>query len=234
MRYKYLFCDADDTLYDFGASEDYAMEATWAEFNVPTTPESLALYHKANRKAWADYEKGLIDEGTLRYIRFEKYFEEMGLDTDPRAFADSYLDRLASVSVLFPDSLDVLKELKIRGYKIYILSNGLHDVQTRRLHTAETEGIFEAVYTPFMIGYSKPCKEYFETIFQKLNFTPEDRSATVMIGDNLMSDIRGAINAGIDSIWANLRGVPENPEIRPTYEVHQIKELLDLLPSVSK
>jgi FMN phosphatase YigB (HAD superfamily) len=85
-----------------------------------------------------------------------------------------------------------------------------------------------------MIGSSKPHKEYFETIFQKLNFTPEQRSATVMIGDSLMSDIKGAINAGIDSIWANLRGIPGNPEVKPTYEIHQIKELLDLLPPVNE
>jgi putative hydrolase of the HAD superfamily len=47
-----------------------------------------------------------------------------------------------------------------------------------------------------------------------------------MIGDNLEADIRGAINAGIDTVFVNHLGI--DTEIKPTYTVHHLKELEEI------
>ena len=50
-----------------------------------------------------------------------------------------------------------------------------------------------------------------------------------MIGDSLTSDIRGGINFGIDTCLYNPKGITIDGEIKPTYEISNLKGLLDLL-----
>ncbi len=58
------------------------------------------------------------------------------------------------------------------------------------------------------IGYEKPSQEFFAHIISKLGCL---RSEIVMIGDALETDVYGAKNHGIESIWFNIdqQPVPE-------------------------
>ena len=47
--------------------------------------------------------------------------------------------------------------------------------------------------------------------------------------DSLTGDIRGGINAGIKTCWVNLKGKARRPDIVPNYEIHSLKELMELL-----
>ncbi|MGL5760409.1 MAG: HAD hydrolase-like protein, partial [Cetobacterium sp.] len=57
----------------------------------------------------------------------------------------------------------------------------------------------------------------------------ENISNILMIGDSLTSDIRGGINFGIDTCLYNPKGITIDGEIKPTYEISNLKGLLDLL-----
>ena len=51
----------------------------------------------------------------------------------------------------------------------------------------------------------------------------------IVIGDSLTSDMLGAVNAGMDSIWYN-PGHAENPEHLPiTYEAANYADILRIL-----
>jgi FMN phosphatase YigB (HAD superfamily) len=50
-----------------------------------------------------------------------------------------------------------------------------------------------------------------------------------MVGDNLNSDVKGALDAGLDACWFNLRGRPADPAVTPTYTVHALDEIPALL-----
>ena len=50
-----------------------------------------------------------------------------------------------------------------------------------------------------------------------------------MIGDSLSSDIKGGINFGIDTCLYNPKKISKDSEIKPTYEISNLKGLLDLL-----
>ena len=50
-----------------------------------------------------------------------------------------------------------------------------------------------------------------------------------MIGDDLTSDIKGAINAGIDSCWINKKCEKNSLGINPTFTIKSLKELLGYL-----
>ena len=55
-----------------------------------------------------------------------------------------------------------------------------------------------------------------------------DKEKTIIIGDSLSSDIQGGINAGIKTVWFNPERERNNSGITPDYEVHTLKEVIDI------
>ena len=47
----------------------------------------------------------------------------------------------------------------------------------------------------------------------------------VMVGDNLHSDIAGALAAGLDACWFNVRRLPADPSITPNWVITELSEL---------
>ena len=70
------------------------------------------------------------------------------------------------------------------------------------------------------IGHSKPSKEYFDYIVDKLKVQKENM---VMVGDNLESDILGAQAQGIDSI------LYASEDKYPEYDGARVSNLLSIL-----
>ena len=70
----------------------------------------------------------------------------------------------------------------------------------------------------------KPHKEIFEYALMKAGAKVKE---SIMIGDNQDADIKGGINAGMDTIFVNhLRAVPT---ITATYTIEHLKELESIL-----
>lgn len=229
--YKYLLFDADDTIYDFGKCENLSIEETWDHFKIPRTEENIKSYIKHNSDAWKDFEKGLIDTEVIKIRRFERFFAERGITgIEPLEITNYFIQRLASHAEKLPDSVEVLEELKKRGYKLCIITNGLPEVQDKRFGDDPLGKVFDEIFTIKRVGSQKPKKEYFEAIFNYFNISENDKNQFCVIGDSLTSDILGGINAGIDTIWFNPRNKPANAEIVPTKTVYKFTELLDLFP----
>ena len=101
------------------------------------------------------------------------------------------------------------------------------DTQYSRLESAGIGPFFDGIFISEEIGFHKPQKAYFDACFARIpDFAREE---AVLIGDSLSSDIRGAKNAGIASIWLNRNGRTAPPEHRPDYEIHSLRELRGIL-----
>ena len=50
-----------------------------------------------------------------------------------------------------------------------------------------------------------------------------------MIGDNILADIYGAKQFGIDTVWFNAKNMEDKNNVKPTYEVKNYEELLEIL-----
>lgn len=143
------------------------------------------------------------------------------------AFEASYRKWLGVGHWFLPDAVEILEYLKARGYRLYIASNGVIDTQYSRLESAGIGPFFDGIFISEEIGFHKPQKAYFDACFARIpDFTREE---AVLIGDSLSSDIRGAKNAGIASIWLNRNGRTAPPEHRPDYEIHSLRELRGIL-----
>ena len=231
--YKYLLFDADGTLYDFSASENYAIEQTWKEFGIDSSEKTVSTYLRCNAEAWARFERGEVDIETLKLQRFENFFRECNISLDPRTVGARFLENVGSVSVMFPQTMRIITELKKRGYKLYLVTNGVHEVQMKRLKRPETDAIYEGVYTPHILGSCKPKKEVFDSLFKMVGIGEDERRKAIIIGDSLNSDILGGINAGLDTVWYNPGKRPQNPQVKPTYEISDLDQLLELFPPLA-
>ena len=82
------------------------------------------------------------------------------------------------------------------------------------------------------VGEDKPSARMFETAMRYLGLTEADKGRIVMVGNNVLRDIRGASRFGIRSVlldWSKRRSFePELPEDVPTYRIHMPSELFAL------
>ena len=77
------------------------------------------------------------------------------------------------------------------------------------------------------VGYEKPNQSFFKYVFSQIpNFDPE---RTLIVGDSLISDIKGGALAGIKTCYFN----PERKEItgdyKPDYEIEHLWDVLRIL-----
>lgn len=225
-NYKYLLFDVDGTLLDFDKAEQYALEYTFQNYDIPLTYEINQRYEEINKKLWKDFENGLIDKKTVVYSRFVLLFKEFNIPVDGIVFEDDYQKALGQGFFVLPHTIEVLSEL-YQKYPLYVVTNGVSQTQYSRLEGTNIKKYFQNIFVSEDIGYQKPSKEYFDYCFQKIDYI--DLNKTLIIGDSLSSDIQGGINAGIDTCWFNPNHL-DKPEAMPiNYEIHDLRELLQLL-----
>lgn len=226
MKYKYLLFDADGTLFDYDSAESYALEATLTEFGEECSAARRLAYRRINEALFADFEKGLLTSAELRINRFERLFVESGLELDPEAFSLSYLSRLAESSALLPGALEVIRELH-SDFSLYLVTNGIGDVQRRRIDASEIRPYFKDILISDEIGFAKPSRKFFEAAFEMIGRPP--KSDVLIIGDGLSSDMAGGIDYGIDACWFNPDRIPNGKNLEVTYEIDRLDRLMDIV-----
>lgn len=225
-KYKYLLFDVDGTLLDFDKAEQYALEYTFRHYDISLTYEINQRYEEINKKLWKDFENGLIDKKTVVYSRFVLLFKEFNIPVDGIAFEDDYQKALGQGYFVLPHTIEVLSAL-YQKYPLYVVTNGVSQTQYSRLEGTDIKKYFQNIFVSEDIGHQKPSKEYFDYCFK--NIDKIDLSKTLIIGDSLSSDIQGGINAGINTCWFNPNHL-DKPEAMPiNYEIHDLRELLQLL-----
>ncbi len=212
QRYKTVLIDADNTLLDFDAAETQALRRTMEARGLDFTPERHAAYVRINRELWDAAHRGEVDRDYITGQRFRRFGESLGWSGDADAWDREYLDALGDCGTLLPGALELLKALK-PYCAIGLATNGLQKVQRKRLAGNPIAPYLDGVFISQEMGVGKPQAAYFQKVLEALNAEIE---TTVMVGDDLLSDIQGAINAGLDSIWYSRNGA-ESP--LPTYRV---------------
>lgn len=227
MKYKLLLFDADETLFNFEESEKIAFSKTFSEFNLEYNENNhLKLYKKINGELWLKLEKEEIELEELKKSRFKFFFEELGIKIDYEKFNNLYMENLGNSSILLDDTLNLLKEID-KKYKMAIITNGFTNIQSNRIKKSEIAHFFDDIFISEEIGFSKPESEIFEYSVRKLGGF--EKNEILMIGDNLVADIMGGLNFGVDTCWVNLKNKENNKGIVPKYEINNLLELLEIL-----
>lgn len=126
---------------------------------------------------------------------------------------------------LYPDTLNTLKTLKEKGFKLYLVSNSQSNTIEPLLEKFGMTDLFDGLF----ISYAQGCLKtdgLFDKAIEKTGFAKED---IISVGDALETDIRGAEKAGIHAILLDRRNNREFP-----HKVMELTELLDKIKFTSK
>lgn len=225
MKYDILLLDADDTLLDFKRSEREALKKTLESFGLPTDENVISTYSRINDGYWKALERCEVTKEELKTRRFADLCTHFGFEKDPVAMARTYEGNLATMTFLLEGADAICRELSEK-YRIYIVTNGIKDVQMGRLYGSGINGYFIKAFVSEEMGFEKPRVEYFEAVAR--NITDFDKSKTVIIGDSLSSDMKGGINFGIDTCWYNPSGKPIPDGMELTYVVTSFEEIREI------
>lgn len=220
-----LLFDLDGTLYDFKATEKIALTIVLNTYGLENDRKTYDLYQEGNHYLWDEYEKGNISQSVINDRRFQMLFDRTGTKADGKEAGELYVEHLSRNGILLPGAKEFLDWLAARKdlFKAYIITNGIPKTQHGRLRTSDTYGYYEKIFISGEMGTQKPDKAFFDQVLEQAAIEKED---SIVIGDTEKSDIQGAINAGIRSIYINFEGKRSD---MANYSVSSYDELEKLL-----
>ncbi|MBP5340558.1 MAG: YjjG family noncanonical pyrimidine nucleotidase [Prevotella sp.] len=234
-RYTDLFIDFDDTLYDTHGNAVIALRETFGHFCLDrwfTDPQVFYdAYWTANIDLWTRYAHGEI---TRDFLIVERFLRPLSLgrglkvtETLCLEMNDYFLDRCAEKPGVIDGAHELMDYLKAKGYRMHMTSNGFHEVQYKKLAACGLRDHFDTIILSEDAGANKPSKAFFDYALQHAAAQP---ATTLMIGDNLQTDILGALHAGLDAMLFNRWNVDlsESPQ-SPTYVVDRLQDIMKTL-----
>lgn len=225
-KYKFLLFDADNTLLDFTKAEDTAIRMTMSAFGITPTDELCQSYSRINDGLWKALERKEVTKEELKTKRFELFLKENSLDADFASMAKLYTENLSRQPFVMEGAKELLLSLQ-NDFEIYIITNGIAFVQRGRMGASSINNLFKKLYISEEMGFEKPDIRYFERVFDDIeNFDPK---RALIIGDSLSSDIKGAVNCGIDSCYFSPSGKLPTGNIQPTYTITKLSQIHDIL-----
>ena len=227
MNYKHLFFDLDHTLWDFDANSRQTLEELYHTMDLKGKGvHDFDLFHKNylvhNEKLWDRYRKGFIKSEELRWKRMWLSLLDfkIGDEALARELGVQFLESLPTRQLLFPYTIEILEYLTAKNYQLHLITNGFELTQHSKLKHSGLDRFFIEIITSEGSNSLKPHAAIFEYAFSKAKALKEH---SIMIGDDIEADIKGAMNAGLDQVFVNHRHI--EPPVTPTYTVYSLKEL---------
>lgn len=235
MKYKDLFVDFDDTLYDTHGNAVIALCETFEAFHLErffSDPKMFYdAYWAANIDLWTRYSKGEITRDYLIVERFRRPLSVGKGITVTEALclemSDVFLGFCASKPGVVEGAHELMDYLKQKGYRMHMCSNGFHEVQYKKLAACGLRDYFDTIILSEDAGVNKPSPLYFD---YALKVSGASRETTLMIGDNLQSDILGALNSYLDAMLFNRWQVsPKEYPQNLTFVVDHLYDIMTIL-----
>ncbi|SDF63175.1 MULTISPECIES: YjjG family noncanonical pyrimidine nucleotidase [unclassified Duganella] len=224
MKHKLFLFDLDDTLLDFKASEQLSFARTLQALGLTGDMAALFLQYQAiNIALWRAFETGSVSKDFLKVERFRKTFMENGLELDPEAASQLYLESLSDTVVLIDGAVQLCETLAGIG-EVGIITNGVEAIQNQRILKSGLRDSISFVATSEASGYAKPDVRFFEYAAQMAR--PFVKEEAIIIGDRLDADILGANRYGIESCWFNPERLVNASEAVPTYQVSSLHDIM--------
>lgn len=217
---KAVLIDIDDTIFDFEKCSKNSFLKTLEKFNLKFKEEDFSYFNKVNDILWTKQKLGEINIKEVfikRDYLMGKYFN---IDIEKGLFNDLFVKFLYDEIEMVDGIEDLLLYLSDK-YKIFTASNGIYEMQENRLKKSNLDKYFDNIFVSDKIGFEKPDKKFFQKIMDLTKFSNDD---LIMIGDSIKSDIIGAKNSKIKSIYFN----KEDKKISDKNFTYQVKNLSEI------
>ncbi|MFM7080065.1 MAG: YjjG family noncanonical pyrimidine nucleotidase [Bacteroidota bacterium] len=203
---KAVFFDLDHTLWDFESNSRQTIGELVERHGIQDRygigfSDFMSIYERINHSMWSAYSLGQISKDRLRSGRFALTLEHFGVADGKLAedLSSDYVRESPLKTNLFPYVHEILAYLRPK-YKLGLITNGFVEVQQIKIRQSKLEGYFDEVIISEQVGFKKPDPTIFlhaASLFQA------HVSNCVMVGDNLETDIKGAMDAGMDAFYFN-------------------------------
>ena len=209
MRYDAVFLDIDGTLL-------------WVDLDVAGYVQDLSPY-SGNGALTVDKVSGPVWEGLRRHIRenirhrteedlagfrrrnAEIIAAELGIEAPAEV-----LTEVAERRIFFnpyPESENVMRQLRAAGLPLYAVSNW--DIELAKvIDDLGWTDFFDGVVVSAVLGVEKPEGAIFE---EALRVSGVARDRAVHVGNDPVTDVRGASEAGLDTVFVDRRGAGGAP-----------------------
>lgn len=229
-QYKCIFFDLDHTLWDYEANScDTLLELfnthSLQQCGVVDCESFQRQFKKVNTELWELFDRGLITSEVIREKRFRQILEHFNAYDEQlcETLSVEYLHNCPKKSNLIPHAIEILEYLR-QNYELTVVTNGFDEIQQLKLASGNLHRFFKHIVTSQKAGHRKPAPGIFEYAMKINHIVPEQ---AIMIGDNLLTDIAGAHNASIDTVFFN----PENVvhDVKVKHEITSLAELQNIL-----
>ena len=219
--------DLDDTLY----SKNEVFFKTFCQFATPTIDaESLYLtYQKRSDEAFEKFSSGEITLSQSHLNRVYNTFKDVGIELTSekiQAFIKAYKDNLNSIT-LSKEWIEVFQQCNKESYQIAILTNGPTDHQKDKLYQLNLSKWIpeEFWFISESIQAKKPSIQAFHHV--ESNISADEY---FMIGDDIHTDIKGAIQAN----WHPIQFTKYHQMDAGNYSCDVAKEPKDIFPLIQQ
>jgi len=156
---------------------------------------------------------------------------EDSLDKSMKAFKiDSSMKNellnLYKVLSPYPEVKEVLKKLKVKEYKLAILSNGTPTLLSELVKSSNLENIFDDLFSVEKVRIYKPDLKVYDIPIKKYQIEPDE---VAFLSANTW-DVSGGGNYGYNAIWVNRNNnIFDNLDYEPKNEIKNLKQLIEVI-----
>jgi len=229
-RYRSLFFDLDHTLWDYEANAEETLQEIYADYHLDKLIDSgsshfVEVFFEVNNRLWDHFDRGLIHKSVIRNDRFDEIFKAFGVSNRETASKvnKAFITNCPHKTHTVPGAIDLLKAVKSK-WSVHIITNGFKEVQWIKLNKSGLDQFVDQVFISEEMGAKKPDPVFFK---KALAQSKSVAAESLVIGDNLNTDIKGARDFGLDHVYYNPKKVLHNTSV--THEVHHLSQILELI-----
>ena len=216
---KAIIFDAYGTLFDVNSA------AKKCKDKIGDKWESFANYWRTTQLEYT-WLRSLMN----RHKDFWQITED-SLDKSIKAFKidnsmrNELLD-LYKILSTFPETPEVLKNLKEKKYKLAILSNGTPSLLNKLVKSNNLDNIFDDILSIEEVGIYKPDSKVYDIPIKKYQI---QKNEVVFLSANTW-DVSGGGNYGYKAVWVNRNNnIFDNLDFKPVHEIGNLKDINNFL-----
>ena len=127
---------------------------------------------------------------------------------------------------IFPEVLEVIKNLKSNGYSTAILSNGTMEMLNNAASSSKITSYLDVILSAEKFGLFKPNKKIYNMV---LEYFSCDKKDVIFISSNGW-DAAGGSAFGFSSLWINRSNLPkESIPWKPTWTGSDLKSIFNII-----
>ena len=230
MKYKAVIFDLDDTLFDRDAAQLRVVELIIIQFpqifSGHNKKQIVEAFLESDHQVTVDFEAGVPSDG-LRQKRSRIFLQLLGIEEEyADTITDMYVKEYPMINIPVPGAVPIVKKVSKR-MPVALLSNGLPDVQYKKIQAIGLDNIFSCIVLSEEIGIRKPDLRIFHYTADLLKTKPFE---CLYIGDSFTNDVVGAKSSGMPVCWFRRESKDEGTtEVKPDFVITNHRELINIL-----